>query len=445
MILKSRWLLLALLPLLLYLFFPVKRGEIAGREKTLPLSLAPSVDIPPPKGTPLPARPPGSFDGAPAWALLNEKGIALFGRREYTAALEAFSAAWALRPEEATLRRNVAQAHAQLGWEALAKEAPAEAASHFQASIGIFEEEAAPYFGAAIALHRQRKEEAALERVAQGLARDPNQAVGYTLRGEIYEGKNDPGRAIEAWKRAAALDPGDRLLAARLEKISREQALFSGFQQAETRHFQLLFEGREEKEAARQVVSLLEEAYREIGRAFSYYPERTVVAVLYTEQRFRDVTRTPAWTKALYDGKIHLPLGGPIENEALLKKIIYHEFTHALIHQLSHGKTPTWLNEGLALYFEEGGALRQSDLPAPPLPLDGLHGSFLSYDEPTARRAYDTSRSAAAYLIDRYGFFRIKLLLEGLAGGDPFSERFERVFLISYADFQREWPRELMR
>lgn len=109
------------------------------------------------------------------------------------------------------------------------------------------------------------------------------------------------------------------------------------------------------------VIQLLEQAYQEIGRTFSYYPDRTILAVLYTDQQFRDVTQSPAWTKALFDGKIHLPIGGPIENEALLKKVVYHEYTHALVHQLSRGKTPTWLNEGLALYFEEGKSSTEID------------------------------------------------------------------------------------
>ncbi|MBI3803805.1 MAG: tetratricopeptide repeat protein [Nitrospirae bacterium] len=436
MTLKKRWLLLAPAVLLLYLLFPTKE-EIANRREpgTPPAML--------PRGTGSPLPPPASPGETAAWVTLNEKGVAYFKKGEYAAALEAFANASALRPEEETLRRNLAEAHAQLGWEALRENRPAAAEPHFQTSIQMFEGGAAFYFGAAAALHGQQRETEALQRVAQGLSRDPNQPIGHKLQGEIYEAQHDPARAIEAWKRALALDPKDLSLAARLEKLAREESLFSRFQRAETRHFELLFEGREEKERARTILSLLEEAYREIGKAFSYYPAQTVVALLYTNQQFRDVTRSPAWTKALFDGKIHLPIGGPIENEALLKKIIYHEFTHALIHQLSHGKTPTWLNEGLALYFEEGAGDEKVDRsrPTPPLPLDRLHGSFLSYDEPTARRAYETSRSATAYLIDRYGFFRIKLFLEELGGGDPFSERFEQQFLISYPDFQRAWQR----
>ena len=442
---KDRRLLLGIvLLLLLYVLFPSRKKIALDRRGSPNLSSPPQTDLPQ-TALPgaLPSPPSPSDPRMPPWAVLNEKGLALFKDGRYREALDLFTPALALRPDERTLRHNVAQAHAQLGWEAIRRSAFADAESHFRASIERFDEEATFYIGEAIALHRQQKDEEALQMLESGIKRDPRQVVAYKLLGEIYEGRNDFEKAIGAWEKAARLDPSDVALAARLERMRREHQLFSHFQQEETRHFSLLFEGREEKERARTVIDLLEAAYREIGSAFSYYPERTILAVLYADQQFRDVTQSPAWTKALFDGKIHLPIGGPIENEALLKKVVYHEFTHALVHQLSRGKTPAWLNEGLALYFEGRGPVDRDQLTLPLLPLDGLHGSFIKYDEPTARRAYAESRSATAYLIDRYGFFRIKLLLEGLADDTPFPQAFEQVFLVSYADFQTEWKKKI--
>jgi tetratricopeptide (TPR) repeat protein len=443
--LKERWLLLGIGFLLLFYLITPSKKEIPPQEKggsgdSAPLSIDIEVSRPSPPGS---VSPPSSAQEIPAWAAFNEKGVALFNEGRYREALNFFEQAFALRPEEMTLRKNAAQAHAQLGWEAIRQNAFADAEPHFAASIDRFDKEAAFYFGAAIAFHRRQKEREAFQMLESGIRLDPKQAVAYKLLGEIYEGRNEFKEAIEAWEKASRLDPRDAALAARLEKMKREDQLFSRFQQEGTLHFSLLFEGREEKDRARTVIHLLEEAYRDVGKSFSYYPERTILAVLYTDQQFRDVTRSPAWTKALFDGKIHLPVGGPIENEALLKKVVYHEFTHALVHQLSRGRTPTWLNEGLALYFEEGGKLDRERLAPPLLPLDRLHGSFMMYDEPTARRAYAQSRSATAHLIDRYGFFRIKLLLKALADDTPFPGAFEQIFLIPYADFQTEWQKKM--
>lgn len=440
---KERWLLLGIGFLFLFYLITPSKKEITSRTEGTNDSLLPSIDLevsrPSPPGS---LTPPSSGEEAPPWGTFNEKGVVLFNQGHYQEALDLFKQAFALRPEEITLRKNVAQAHAQLGWEAIRRNAFVDAEPHFKASIEQFDKEAAFYFGAAIAFHRQQKEREALRMLEIGITLDPEQAIAHKLLGEIYEGRNEFKQAIAAWEKASRLDPRDAALAARIEKMRREHRLFSRFQQAQTLHFNLLFEGREEKDRARLVIQLLEGAYQEVGKRFSYYPERTILAILYTDQQFRDVTQSPAWTKALFDGKIHLPIGGPIENEALLKKVVYHEFTHALVHQLSRGKTPTWLNEGLALYFEEGGTLDRDRLALPLLPLDRLHGSFMMYDESTARRAYAQSRSAAAYLIDRYGFFRIKLLLERLADNTPFPEAFEEIFLIPYADFQTEWQKK---
>lgn len=444
MSLKERWFLLGIGFLLLLYFTPSQekippQGE-GGPNDSSPFSIDIEVSRSSPPGS---IAPPSDSESAP-WVAFNEKGVALFNKGRYQEALDLFIQASSLRPEEPTLRKNVAYAHAQLGWEAIRQSAFADAESHFNASIKQSDGEATFYFGSAIALRRQQKETEAFRMLEIGIQLDSEQAVAHKLLGEIYEARNDFEKAIGAWEKASRLDPRDAALAMRLEKMKREHQLFSQFQQAQTRHFSILFEGREEKDRARTVIHLLEEAYQEIGRTFSYYPDRTILAVLYTDQQFRDATQSPAWTKALFDGKIHLPIGGPIENEALLKKVVYHEFTHALVHQLSRGKTPTWLNEGLALYFEEGGRLdRDHRLTPPLLPLDRLHGSFMTYDEPTARQAYAESRSATAHLINRYGFFRIKFLLEGLAEETPFPQAFERIFLLSYADFQREWQKKM--
>ncbi|TAK01004.1 MAG: tetratricopeptide repeat protein [Candidatus Manganitrophaceae bacterium] len=450
MFLKDRRLLFGIALLLLFYYFMIpSRKEIAlqgrgGPDRSASPSADPSLHPLPPPPLPDPVLPPSATDPQPPlWAALNEKGLSFFNEGRYPEALDLFTQALTLRPGEITLRKNVAQAHAQLGWEAIRQNAFGQAGPHFKAAIERFDGEAAFYFGEALAFHRQDKDADALQSLKTGLTLDPEQAIAHKLLGEIYERRNDFEKAIGAWEKASRLDPQDASLAMRLDKMKREHQLFSHFQQEETRHFSLLFEGRDEKDRARTVIHLLEEAYQEIGRTFSYYPERTILAVLYADQQFRDVTQSPAWTKALFDGKIHLPIGGPIENEALLKKVIYHEFTHALVHQLSRGKTPTWLNEGLALYFEEGGKAERDRLAFPLLPLDGLHGSFMKYDEPTARQAYAESRSATAYLIDRYGFFRIKLLLEELANDTPFPKAFEQILLFSYADFQTEWQKKL--
>ena len=52
-----------------------------------------------------------------------------------------------------------------------------------------------------------------------------------------------------------------------------------------------------------------------------------------------------------YDGTIKIPVSLNCSYETL-RKTIRHEYTHHLVFNLSEGKAPIWLNEGLAQLFE---------------------------------------------------------------------------------------------
>jgi len=101
------------------------------------------------------------------------------------------------------------------------------------------------------------------------------------------------------------------------------------------------------------------------------------------------------------------------------------------------------LDEGLALYLE-GRALswsetimdgRETEL----TPLHALHGSFLSLSPHEARLAYAESLSAAWALIHRYGWPRVRRLLETVAGSDDFSAAFETALKEPYHVFEASW------
>jgi len=393
-----------------------------------------------------------SSGNLPEWALINREALTAFKQSNYQEALTLFQRALKQNPDDEILKKNIAQTYAQLGWEAIRSKRYSEAILKFDEAIQGVPGEAAHHIGKALAMHRLERGFEALETLGAALQLNPIEAILYRIGGEIYYDRNEYDRAIHAWEKALKIEPGDHALSVSLEKLKREQRLFSGFQREGTSHFTLLFEGREDRSLTRPVLQSLEDAYQEIGQSMSYYPQRTVVTVLYTDQQFRDVTKSPAWTKALFDGKIHLPVGGELEDIKLLKKLIYHEYTHALVHQLSKGKTPTWLNEGLAVFFEgearEGEARRTGRRDPdfqPMMSLERLHGSFMAFDERNVERAYAASEIATSYLIQQHGFFRIKQLLEKLSTGLPFPAAFDETFLISYRDFQTELWRDVSR
>jgi hypothetical protein len=130
--------------------------------------------------------------------------------------------------------------------------------------------------------------------------------------------------------------------------------------------------------------------------------------------------------------------------------VIFHEYTHALVHRLSGGLAPTWLNEGLAQY-EEGkdaagyeDALKQLALKGGVM-LRRLEGSFTALDQRGAQGAYLLSLSATSYIIREFGMFSAKKILEELSGGASLDDAIHSSVYLSYEDLERVWLESITR
>lgn len=216
-----------------------------------------------------------------------------------------------------------------------------------------------------------------------------------------------------------------------------------------TSHFLTKYEGREKIEAGRIVLRILEDAYGEVGRALSYYPDREIQVILYSSQQFQEVTDAPGWSGGVFDGKIRIPIGGIEQETPGLRRLLYHEYTHAVVRAIAP-RCPTWLNEGLAMYFE-GRELdsRQKDLlrtlaQAGKLPsLRNLEGSFMGLGGNQAMLAYLFSLSSVRYMIDSFGLYRARSILDELAAGADTGKAVSSGIMLSYEEFERGWKRSL--
>lgn len=388
------------------------------------------------------AGPTDSHAPAP-WTILNRDGLARFEHGDYSSALVTFERALALRPNDEVIQKNVAQAHGALGWEALRGNKFPDAQAHFDRAIAVYDREASYHIGRSLSFSKRQMDQDARDALEVALNLKPDDALANTLLGDYWYERNEFKRALAAWEKAERADPSDRAITARLDKLRSDYGRLSQLRQETTLRFTILFEGRQDERVARRLLDLLEDAYQNIGRELGYYPGRPISVVLYTDQQFRDVTRSPAWTKGLFDGKIHLPVGGPLTDDSVLMRVIAHELTHAFVYQLAGNHAPTWLNEGLAQWFEASPHPNSVPFSALPIPLRDLHGSFLEYDEATVHQVYAESLSATAYLIEHDGLFRMTRLLEQLVHNPSFDQAFEAVYLRSYSDFETAWANSI--
>jgi hypothetical protein len=332
-----------------------------------------------------------------------------------------------------------ADAWSAAGWRALRDGAAEEAATDFGQALRLDAANPLALLGAGAAANMRGRADDARQYLAGALKAQPSLTAAALLLGEILYREADLQGAIDVYEQALARAPGDAKLTARLEAWRREAAVHDSLSTRLAAHFTILFEGPADQPMAGRVSDMLEAIYWQVGGALGAYPPGVLTVVLYSKEQFRDVTQSPSWAGGLYDGRIRVPVAGRVD-ERDLRRVLTHEFTHAVIHSLAPRGVPQWLNEGLAVLMERGGgqasALEAGD--APP-PLARLEGSFDKLSPDEARTAYATSAAATQALLDRGGPMVIYNLLTNLGSGMRFEEAFERAALVPYREFAQTW------
>ena len=166
------------------------------------------------------------------------------------------------------------------------------------------------------------------------------------------------------------------------------------------------------------------------------------MAVLYTQQQFRDITRAPDWSAGQYDGRIRVPVAGALEKPELFERVLTHELTHAVVANIAPRGVPVWLNEGLAQYFEGANpdvARKRMKALGRSIPLKVLEQSFRRLNRADVQAAYDESLLAVSVILDRPGFIWTRLLHE--LEDSQASEATIKNFGWSYADLEAPFAR----
>ncbi len=332
------------------------------------------------------------------------------------------------------------------GWEAIRAGHIKEASRLFHDAVAENAHDATLFLGAGLAAHLQGQEMEARTALQEAVRLNPKLTAAALLLGDVTYRMGDLETAVRTYEAALEVEPNNAQIQGRLESWRKEAALHSRFQQSLSPHFTVLFEGPAEQRLAAAAVDALEAAYWRIGTALLAYPPTVITVVLYTDEQFRDITRSPAWAGGVFDGKIRVPMRGALNDPRQLEKVLAHEFTHALVKSLAPRGVPTWVDEGLAVVFEMGDLKWAERLArrAPSLvPLPRLHDGFLSLPADQVPLAYAESALAVRMLIERGGIPALTALLQDLAEGQEFTQAFERRVFLSYPEFLTLWARRV--
>ena len=327
----------------------------------------------------------------------------------------------------------------QAGWEALKANRLQVAADAFREAIALDPKNAALRVGAGMTAVLQRRDADARAHFERALVLDPKLTMARAQLAQVVRRQGDYQQAIRLLEIVAADAPGDAAVRELLARWQRERDLHERMRLEVGDFFTVSFEGPEDAALASQALESLTRAYWRICDVFGAFPPKSIPVVLYTREQFRDVTRSPQWAAAAYDGIIRVPMRGAGEKGDDLDRVLAHEFAHALIRSLATRTLPSWLNEGLASVLE-GDDLdwatrvvgKAGFLP----PLRRLTSPFAKLSGGDAQLAYAASALAARRLLDEAGGTAVANLLRDLGAGIEFEDAFQRRIHKSLAEFE---------
>lgn len=301
-----------------------------------------------------------------------------------------------------------------------------------------------------VLLTRQRRYSDAVAHLQPAATKFSDSPEIFMLLGSAYYYTEKMDQAVKAWTRSLDLKENPTVREA-LERAKKERSVDQNYRQSSSGHFLVKYEGAQRRALGRDILQTLERHYRDLIRELDYDPPEIIIVILYPNQTFGDLTRTPGWVGALNDGKLRIPVSGLSSVTGELSRVLKHELAHSFVQQITQGRCPVWLNEGVAQLIEgdstvrSGGLLSRAYSERQFLPLERLEESFMGLSPQEASLAYAESLAAAEYLRDTYGFSTIVRMLKRIPTSPSFSALLQSSLRISYDDLENAVARFVAR
>jgi tetratricopeptide (TPR) repeat protein len=269
------------------------------------------------------------------------------------------------------------------------------------------------------------------------------------LLGSAYYGMENLDQAIAEWNKALAVHEDAKLREA-IARAGHEREVSGSYSELRDEHFLLRYDGQKNEQLSGGILSSLEGSYQDLVLDLDYSPTESVVVLLYPNQDFRDITRSPTWVGALNDGKIRIPVSGLRQVTPDLARVLKHELTHSFVRQITLGHCPIWFNEGLAQLeegsttAEMGSQLAKAMASEHTTPYSSLEGAFMNLPADQAQIAYAKSLAALEYLRDTFGMGEVRRIVRRLAT-EGFGEILQDEVRMTYPAFEDEVTQYLLK
>ena len=207
------------------------------------------------------------------------------------------------------------------------------------------------------------------------------------------------------------------------------------------------------RDLAINVANMLRENHKNFISIFGKIPQSSTTVVMIDSDLFYVKTASPNWVHALYHkGRIFIPITKDVPIDYVhLYRSLKHEYSHSVIHALSKGRCPAWIDEGLAQWFE-GSSHKSNDyiladwlLTHHPIPLNRLQKGFIALKKERAKVGYEQSLFAVQDLIDTYGIKRFGTFFALLREGKHPKRAFFKTFGLSEKEYEQRLDIKLHR
>jgi tetratricopeptide (TPR) repeat protein len=368
--------------------------------------------------------------------------------------LEQLISAYKLHPRDENLRRNLAEAYATHANRLLIRKQYEQADEYFLKASELYPDEGSFALSRGICNYYLKKYDIARYELERSPPHNPDSVERLFYLGLVLYETDRRQEAIELWEQALKRSPGRQELVTVLEKARKETAVEDSMDRGHSSRFNLTYDPGVNTQFALAVLDVLENASNQVGSELGHFPEARVPVVIYKRADYKSVTNSPDWSGGVYDGTIRLPFGALSEITPSLRSILFHEYAHVVVFDLTHGNCPLWLNEGIAEMYGRGQFTHPAVEGGPATPkgplidIRRLEGSFTGLSSHDAALAYQQSYSMVNYLVTTYGWHRVRAVLEGLGKGMTIAAAVAAAlqdYSLSYDGLVKEWRESVQR
>ncbi|MFA5499713.1 MAG: hypothetical protein WC404_01385 [Candidatus Omnitrophota bacterium] len=267
----------------------------------------------------------------------------------------------------------------------------------------------------------------------------------FELLGDLYYKKAQLRKARFYWHMGMLLDPANKVLEDKMDRVVKEMALSPKGNVAELPHFKIIYMG--DLPINKEITArILENAYVDVGKDVGYFPGEKTKVFFYSKEDFRKTFNMPYFVKAFYDGSIKIPAPEDRLDKEKFAEYIYHEYTHAIVSAKTNNNCPDWLSEGIAVWqdFKRANVSPESVAKnirsMPDISFKFLDESFRT-SEFTKNKAlcYIISYTLVDFILNKWGINGLRGVLKRLGNKQHIANAIDDQFLIPEGDFEKKW------